>query len=199
MKQDRKNSSAPVPPQTARPGHLVLVAGPSGAGKDSIIAAAAARLRTDGRFVFPARVVTRASSVAEAHDSMSREAFAAAREDGAFAFVWGAHGLDYGIPTSIEADFAAGRTVVCNVSRTVVGTARERFGRAMYIEITAPAEVLRSRLVARGRETVAEIDARLARQAVAPGGALPDVVIGNGGSLDDAVERFLAAIGAGVA
>ena len=102
------------------PGRLVLVVGPSGAGKDTLIQGARESCANDPSVVFPKRVVTRPSSSAEDHDTMSDAAFTAAVADGAFALWWGAHGNQYGIPASIDADIRAGKTVVCNVSRTIV-------------------------------------------------------------------------------
>ena len=58
-------------------GHLVLVVGPSGAGKDSVIAGARAALKGDAGVVFPRRFVTRLSNPdAEDHVSMSEMEFA---------------------------------------------------------------------------------------------------------------------------
>ena len=51
---------------------LVLVVGPSGAGKDTLINAAKAALAGDDRFVFPRRVVTRPAVTAlEDHDTVT--------------------------------------------------------------------------------------------------------------------------------
>src|SRR5262245_28831787 len=68
----------------------------------------------------PARVVTRPPSIFEDNEFISLSAFEQAAADGAFAFWWSAHGHMYGIPLAIDFDIEAGRTVVCNVSRTVV-------------------------------------------------------------------------------
>ena len=50
------------------PGRLVLVVGPSGAGKDTLIAGARVKCLNNPTIVFPRRVVTRAASVAEDND-----------------------------------------------------------------------------------------------------------------------------------
>ena len=83
-------------------GRLVLVVGPSGAGKDSLIEAARRALAGHPRFVFPRRLVTRPCDPgSEDHDSLTEEAFASEREAGAFFLHWGAHGLHYALPGSI--------------------------------------------------------------------------------------------------
>ena len=60
------------------PGGFVLVVGPSGAGKDTLLGLARRELAGDPRFLFARRVVTRESSTAEEHDCLSPAAFAAA-------------------------------------------------------------------------------------------------------------------------
>ena len=74
---------------TARigPGRLVLVVGPSGAGKDTLLAHARAACRDDPDIVFPRRVITRPSSAAEDHDTLSDAAFDQAVGEGAFAIL----------------------------------------------------------------------------------------------------------------
>ena len=78
---------------------LVLVVGPSGAGKDTLINAAREALAGDRRFAFPRRVVTRPAVAAlEDHDSVTRAEFALQEANGAYALSWEAHGLHYGLP-----------------------------------------------------------------------------------------------------
>lgn len=147
---------------------LVLVVGPSGAGKDTLIGEAKAALAADARFVFPRRVVTRpALSAVEDHDTLDEAAFEAAETRGAFALSWRAHGLAYGIPAAIADDLAAGRVVVVNVSRGVVGKASARFPGARTVVIDADPAIRARRLAARGRESEAEIAGRLAREVTA--------------------------------
>jgi ribose 1,5-bisphosphokinase len=173
------------------PGRLVLVVGPSGAGKDTLIDLARTALQDDPTVVFPRRVVTRAASAAEAHDSMSADAFERAARAGAFALTWDAHGLRYGIPAGIDADIRAGRTVVCNVSRAIIDTARRRYAAVVVALVTAPPELLAARLQARGRD--GDIAQRLAR-GDAFGDLKADCVIANTGAPADGAAALMAAV-----
>lgn len=154
---------------------LILVVGPSGAGKDSLIAAARLGLAAEGRFVFPRREITRDPALGgEDFVAVSAEEFAARERAGHYALSWRAHGLCYGMPRTIEAALAEGRAVVVNASRAVIPEARRRYGTLRVVLVSAPREALAARLAARGREDAAEISARLDR--VAPPVAGPDVV-----------------------
>ena len=112
-------------------GTLVLVVGPSGAGKDSIIRGAQRAFEGNSQFVFPRRVVTRKADVAaEDHDSITDMAFALSVAAGDFAVWWKAHGNGYGIPITIDDDLRIGRTVIFNCSRTVAGPKLEACSRS---------------------------------------------------------------------
>ena len=171
------------------PGRLVLVVGPSGAGKDTVLSGARAACATDESIVFARRVVTRPAN-AEDHDSVSEAAFAVSLRDGAFALSWDAHGLRYGIPAEIDDDIRRGRTVVCNVSRGIVSDARERYAAVACALITAPDELLTARLAARSRASDASLGARLARSTLYAEFSA-DVVIDNDGAAEDAVKTFV--------
>lgn len=172
-------------------GLLVLVVGPSGAGKDTLIAAARSAFAGEDRYVFPRRMVTRQAVVAlEDHEMVSWEDFAS----GDFALSWEAHGLGYALPRSLEADLAAGRTVIANVSRKVLSAAAQRYPTAIVV-VTADLAVRATRLVGRGRESAEDVTARLAREgAEIPAGIAPLVVVDNSGELDAGIAAFLAAI-----
>ncbi|WP_291297358.1 phosphonate metabolism protein/1,5-bisphosphokinase (PRPP-forming) PhnN [Elioraea sp.] len=173
-------------------GTLVLVFGPSGAGKDSVIEAARAMLPDDAPVVFARRAITRPEgSGGEAHEAVSWAMFAARRAAGAFLLSWEANGNGYGIPRAVTGDLAAGRTVVASVSRTVLGEAARLGWPVLAVRVTAPAAVLAGRLAARGRESEGEISHRLARAGLAePDLGLPVMEIVNGGALADAARRF---------
>lgn len=91
--------------------------------------------------------------------------FEAAVARGEIALHWQAHGLSYGVPAAALAGVARGEIVIANVSRGVVAQAEALGWRVVVVNITAPPEVLAKRLSLRGRESEADIAARLAREA----------------------------------
>ena len=173
-------------------GTLILVVGPSGAGKDTLIAGARAALKGDARFVFPRRAITRSQLAGgEDNETMAPGAFAAAMAVGAFALAWRAHGLNYGIPVAIEAALGQGRHVVANVSRSVIVEARQRYQPLRIVEAWAPLAVLAERLASRGRESSAEIAQRLARASEVPVEGPEVTRIETTGSVAESREKFL--------
>jgi len=145
------------------PGRLVLIAGPSGAGKDTLLDRAKAACNAEQSVIFARRVVTRRATEAEDHDSLDEAAFMRAVAAGDFALWWEAHGLKYGIPKGIDERLRAGCAVVCNVSRGIIPAARRRYGSVTAVLITAPADVLARRLLSRNRATDHSLADRLAR------------------------------------
>ena len=180
-------------------GVLILVVGPSGAGKDTLLNGARAALGDGVRFV--RRVITRAADGGEeSHDSVSEQEFRVRQEAGDFALSWRAHGLQYGVPADIALDLAKGRVVVANVSRAVVAEAAARFPVAV-IEVSAPPALLARRLAERGREDAGDVARRLSRAIEVPLPVERHVVV-NDGPLEVGVRRLLEAIraaGGGVA
>lgn len=175
---------------------LLVVVGPSGAGKDSVITA---WLRRQPEALQPhraRRAITRPADVHEDHEALTALAFAAAREAGAFAFHWRAHGLDYGVRHAELAALSGGGWVVMNGSREHLPALRHSAPQARIIEIDAPAELRRQRLQDRSREDADGRVARLLRQAAMPPAELRIV---NDGSLEQAVamlDRWWRAIAA---
>lgn len=142
-------------------GRLIAVVGPSGVGKDTVLAglvAARPALR------LARRVITRAPELGgEDFDPVTETAFAQARDRGEFVLHWGAHRLYYGIPNAVRAQVAAGQDVLVNLSRGVLGRAHTLFPTLQVLNLTASPTVLAARLAGRGRETEVDIAARLAR------------------------------------
>ena len=176
----------------ASPGCLVLVVGPSGAGKDTLLRRAAAALRDEGRYCFVRRYITRpAGDPHEDHVALTEEEFAACKRAGRFSLSWRAHGFSYALPASVAELIANRRIVVANASRSVVPEARSRFARVGVMHVTASSETLALRLGERGRESPEDRARRLARPALPLAGS-PDVrTLVNDGPLDPAVEAFV--------
>jgi ribose 1,5-bisphosphokinase len=174
------------------PGKLVLVVGPSGAGKDTLLGLARAACADDPNIVFAQRVVTREATSAEDNEQISSEGFREAEARGAFAVHWEAHGHAYALPKSIEDDIRAGRTVVANVSRTVISALRHAYASVVVVSITAPAEVLAERLAMRRRGSDGNIAQRLARTVE---DAEPDATIVNVSSAEYHARQLLRIIG----
>jgi ribose 1,5-bisphosphokinase len=175
------------------PGRLVLVVGPSGAGKDTLLRLAQAACADDHDVVFPRRVVTRASSADEDNIALSPDEFTRARDHGDFAVHWDAHGHSYALPLEINDDIRAGRAVVANVSRTVIAALRQAYANVVVVAITAPPDVLAQRLAARARHTDGNIADRLAR-SVDDASAKADVTILNAGSADYHARQLVRVI-----
>lgn len=172
---------------------LILVVGPSGAGKDTLLAGARAVLAGDERFHFVRRVITREPGVdVEDHETVTESAFQARREAGGFALWWRARGHFYGIPADVTLEMERGRVVVANVSRSVVAEAAARFP-VRVIEITAPADTLARRLAARGQEDAVQAAARLARSVPLPAG-IDKETVANDGTTEQGVRRLTAAL-----
>jgi phosphonate metabolism protein PhnN/1,5-bisphosphokinase (PRPP-forming) len=172
-------------------GILVLVVGPSGAGKDTLMEGARQALAGDPRFVFVRREITRpAEAGGEDHVAVTAEDFAVRRAQ--YALSWEAHGLGYGIPGGIAGELAVGRIVIANVSRTVIAQAAARFP-VLVMEITASPAVLAARLAARGREDAADQAGRLARRVDLPEG-VASVRVVNDGRIEEGVAAVLAAL-----
>ena len=178
-------------PDQIGPGHLILVVGPSGAGKDTLIAGARAACADDSTVVFPRRVITRPPTADEDCDSVTEEMFKRAVASGEFALWWEAHGLCYALPCSIDADIRRGKTVVCNVSRTIVGFARRRYCYVTVVLVTAPQQILVERLAGRGRGSDGSIQERIARSAAVGQDIDADVIIRNVGRPQVGVQRLL--------
>lgn len=172
-------------------GTFVCIVGSSGVGKDSLIAAACRGLAEDEMIVFPRRLVTRAKNEAEDHDTISDKAFDKGIRSGAFCLYWRAHGLGYALPITIEDMMKAGKTVVCNVSRSVVAEIASKFSHVYVVLITAPPDVIAERLRKRGRETEESIAARLKRNLQFSEAFHADATIVNTDTLEAGTKKLI--------
>jgi len=179
-------------------GRLIYLIGPSGSGKDSLLDAAREALSQRGCRVVR-RVITRsAEAVGEAAQAVGVEQFLTMQAQGDFALSWQANGLYYGIPVDIDEWLAQGHDVLINGSRGHLPQARQRYPDLLTVLLTVNDSTLRERLLARGRESVADIEARLQRNSrfavelLASDPAL--FVLDNSGPLAQTAERLLQRI-----
>jgi ribose 1,5-bisphosphokinase len=175
------------------PGRLVLVVGPSGAGKDTLLGLAKTACTDDLNIVFPRRVITRQASPSEDNEEVSAGTFQEAVERGHFAVHWEAHGHRYALSRAIDDDIRAGRTVVANVSRTVVARMRGVYADVVVISITAPPNVLAERIALRARGSDG-LHAQRLNRAVEDASAAPDVIIVNVSSAEYHARQFVRII-----
>jgi ribose 1,5-bisphosphokinase len=173
------------------PGRLVLVVGPSGAGKDTLLGLAKAACADDGNVVFPRRVITREASASEENEEVSIGTFQETLTRGEYAMHWEAHGHCYALPRAIDDEIRAGRTIVANVSRTVIAAMRRAYADVVVVLITAPPNVLAERLAMRGRSSDGRIEHRLGRKV---NEAAPDFTIVNTGSAEYHARQLVRAI-----
>lgn len=168
---------------------IFAVVGPSGAGKDTLIAGALTA-RPDLRLV--RRVITRPTEAGgEDFEGVDEAEFADRLAQGAFALHWQAHGLRYGIP---KAQLEVPGDVIFNGSRAALPLAAKLLPDLRVILVTAPVAILATRLAARGRETEADILQRLNRADFSLPEGLSVATVVNDGPPADGVARLLAAL-----
>ena len=177
---------------------MIYTVGPSGAGKDSVLDWLKAHLPPDASVHFARRSITRRAHISgEQHEAMTGQEFAQASDDGAFAMRWTANGLDYGVRlTELQGPLGT-RWVIVNGSRGYLPEACQQYPNLVVLHISASAEVLQTRLLARGRETSAEVRARLNR--VPPLNYPPNIEvleIHNNTTLHDAGQQLMLALSA---
>lgn len=171
-------------------GRLIAVVGPSGVGKDSVMA--------DIKRALPAmhlvrRVITRAPDLGgEDYEAVTVSVFEKLARKGAFAVHWGAHGLFYGVPADVQDRLAEGKDCLVNFSRTALSKAASIFPRFMVLNITASPETLAHRLAARGREGEVDIARRLAQANKTLPDGLNIINLSNDGPLEETIARAAA-------
>jgi len=178
---------------TTSPGRVIAVVGPSGVGKDSVIAGLCA---ASPDLHLARRVITRDPELGgEDFDSVDADTFEDLNRNGAFCLSWQVHGLQYGIPIDILSDTQSGQNYLVNLSRTVLAQAQKTFPSFTVLSLTAKPETLAARLSERARESIDDIRKRLDRTAAIPKG-IERFDISNDGPLDQTIQSALAALGA---
>jgi ribose 1,5-bisphosphokinase len=172
--------------------HLFYITGPSGSGKDSLLSYARSALAEDSRFCFAHRYITRpANAGGENHVALSAAEFKARQQARLFAMQWSSHGLQYGIGIEINQWLAKGVHVVINGSRTYLEQVRLNYPELIPVGIDVDIDILRNRLLARGRETPEQIEQRLARNLQFRHMVGNEIRICNNGAIEDAGQQLV--------
>lgn len=170
-------------------GRVIGVVGPSGVGKDSVMAGVA---EAAPDFQIVQRAITRAPGLGgEDYLPVTPSAFAEHVAAGDFCLHWTAHGLSYGIPSDIQRRARDGQSFLVNLSRGVLTDADRVFPDFTVLQLSASPETLATRLAGRGRETVEEIRARLERSGKDIPSTLNVITVTNDGALEDTVAQVL--------
>ena len=174
------------------PGQVIAVVGPSGVGKDSVMAGLSTALPA---LQIVRRTITRPAELGgEDYNAVTLEAFAAMIENNAFCLHWTAHGLSYGIPMDVKNGAFKGQSFLVNLSRGILPTADQVFPNFAILRWTASPETLARRLQGRGRETPDDIRARLAHTGASIPSDLRVIDISNDGPLLQTVAAAAAAL-----
>ncbi len=170
-------------------GRLIAVVGPSGSGKDTLLKEIKKHLTA----YFPARYITRQPHPNdENYHSVTKQEFKNLIYNDMLAFHWSAHGLRYGIPVDIKVALSTNQIVIFNCSRSHLKPIIKDYTNLEIINIVASKDILRQRLLGRGRETLNEIDKRLLREHV----NLPGTpkTVDNSSTVEDGIRNLLEAI-----
>lgn len=176
-----------------RPGRLIVVLGPSGSGKDTLLSYARNELADRADVLFVRRAITRSADAgSEDHVAMTDAEFDQAIDEGQFSLTWAANGLRYGLSRAIEPHLAEGKLAVVNGSRGAWAVIQQVFPSAVAVEIKVDPNILAQRLQSRGRENASEIEARLARASALETRFEADAVIDNSASIEMAGATLVA-------
>ena len=175
-------------------GKLFYIMGASGAGKDSVLNNCRPTLAETANCCIAHRYITRAADAgAERHLPLSDAEFEFRKQSNLFKMHWAANGYQYGIGIEVDQWLAAGINVLMNGSRAYLATAQSIHPSLIAIYIDVESTCLRQRLLARGRESKAEIEQRLIRHTELAN-SLPANVkhIDTSGELSVACQQLMA-------
>lgn len=170
----------------------ILIVGPSGAGKDTLLRAAKHHFAQVETLGFVKRYVTRPPDNNEDNFYLDTAAFSILEQSSFFISSWHAHGNYYGIPRHQLLSENDKKTSIASISRSAV-TDFERDGiKPVTITITASSDVLEQRLVARGREGLEKVQKRMQRSSQIQCIARNNIVFDNSAKLDHSKKKFIA-------
>jgi guanylate kinase len=182
---------------------LVIISGPSGVGKDTIIEAMRRRApRDDRHYVITCTTRERRPGERDGVDYhfLSREAFARLREGGGLLEAADVHGNWYGTPRDqvVEA-LTSGRDAILKIDVQGARAVRELVRESLLVFVVPPSlEALEARLRARRTETPEQIERRFrdAAAELARKDEYDHVVVNETGQIGRTAEQIDAIIAA---
>ena len=170
---------------------VILVVGPSGSGKDTLLRHARSILESQDSILFSRRYITRPPDSNEDNYYVDQYGFEQLQSCGFFLATWEAHNNLYGIPHHIFTTSEASRTVICSISRTAVEKFEEVFPDSTTIHITTDNEILKQRLSRRGREDENSIIKRIQRSKL-PVKSKNLITFDNSVTLEESKQKFIS-------
>lgn len=143
--------------------NIILVVGPSGSGKDTLLRSARNSLLGKDSIAFARRYITRPPDENEDNYYIDTIGFAQLERSGFFLSTWQAHQNQYGIAEHMLSTHNSYSTIVCSISRSAISDFDHSYDNTLTIYVTAEKEILKQRLLKRGRESQADREKRLAR------------------------------------
>ncbi|MHA1268984.1 MAG: phosphonate metabolism protein/1,5-bisphosphokinase (PRPP-forming) PhnN [Candidatus Helarchaeota archaeon] len=173
--------------------NLFLIVGNSGSGKDSLIKEVQKHFPKHLKEIkVPIRVITRPPSPeTENFESIDVDSFIKLKKNGEFALDWHIYGLYYGIRKIINDWLSSGHSVLINVSRKIIPTARSKYPNVKIIFVKVPFEITEKRIRERARENEEIIQMRLERAKQNQDLPSADFVLDNSGDLESAGNALL--------
>jgi guanylate kinase len=150
---------------------LVIISGPSGVGKDTIIQALRERPR-DADYYYVVTCTTRARRPGEidgvSYQFLDPEEFRTLRESGGLLEANEVHGNWYGTPRAqVREALAAGHDVILKIDVQGAQQVKERVPNALLVFVVPPSlEALFDRLRARATETADQLELRQRNAAI---------------------------------
>lgn len=142
---------------------IILLVGPSGSGKDTLLRSAKKHFGINGNLGFVRRYITRPPDLDEDNYYIDTEGFLTLRDSRFFISSWQAHNNFYGISHHSMTGQNGHTTLLCSISRSAIVDFETRFKKTTTIHITASEDILRHRLQKRDREDRQDIEKRLGR------------------------------------
>jgi ribose 1,5-bisphosphokinase len=142
--------------------NIIAVVGPSGSGKDTLLRYAATAFSQRQDIALARRYITRPPDKNEDNYYIDPVGFQHLQKTGFFLSTWQAHRNSYGIAKHITDGGNGCSTIVCSISRSAVADFESRFFTTTIL-VTAREEILKERLLQRGRESEKDVEKRLLR------------------------------------